>query len=192
MTDIIDELADIEPGSRLDVLRQQRQEAKTQAQATYDALFSPVSDAAFSLPERWAVAAFVAGISGVAEDHYQGGLAAAAGELAGPVARAVQAGLAEGPYGSFPGELAKESVEGPELALGESLAAELGDRLTAALEHAHLLLLHPRDASRQRLEALVEAGWDADGIVTLSQLVSFLSFQLRVVAGLRVLGEESK
>ena len=34
---------------------------------------------------------------------------------------------------------------------------------------------------------MVDAGWSADGIVTLSQLVSFLAFQQRVVTGLRAL-----
>ena len=34
---------------------------------------------------------------------------------------------------------------------------------------------------------LTEAGWTTDAIVTLSQLVSFLAFQIRVIAGLRVL-----
>jgi uncharacterized protein YciW len=32
----------------------------------------------------------------------------------------------------------------------------------------------------------VDAGWSADDIVSLSQLVAFLSFQLRVAWGLRV------
>ncbi len=35
------------------------------------------------------------------------------------------------------------------------------------------------------LERLIAAGWTAPGIVTLSQLVSFLTFQIRVIAGLR-------
>ncbi len=35
----------------------------------------------------------------------------------------------------------------------------------------------------------MEAGWSTDDIVTLSQLVAFLSFQLRTAWGLRVLGE---
>ena len=36
-------------------------------------------------------------------------------------------------------------------------------------------------------QALLDAGWSVADIVTLSQLVSFLAFQLRVVAGLQVL-----
>ncbi|MFW8745418.1 CMD domain protein, partial [Mesorhizobium japonicum] len=56
--------------------------------------------------------------------------------------------------------------------------------------HAHLLTYHPRDAHDAALRALLDAGWSTTGIVTLSQLVSFLHFQLRVVAGLTVLKEE--
>jgi uncharacterized protein YciW len=34
----------------------------------------------------------------------------------------------------------------------------------------------------------LDAGWPTTSIVTLSQLVAFLSFQVRSVAGLRTLG----
>ena len=64
----------------------------------------------------------------------------------------------------------------------------LGARLAAALEHAHLLVFRPRDAASADMKALLAAGWSETGIVTLSQLVAFLSFQVRVVTGLRVLG----
>ena len=60
-------------------------------------------------------------------------------------------------------------------------------RLAAALEHAHLLVFRPRDADPAALQALIGAGWSTDSIVTLSQLVAFLSFQIRAVAGLRAL-----
>ena len=59
--------------------------------------------------------------------------------------------------------------------------------LDVGLAHAELLVLHPRDAAPSHLRALEAAGWDADGIVTLSQLVSFLTFQLRAAHALRVL-----
>lgn len=39
----------------------------------------------------------------------------------------------------------------------------------------------------EHLQALLDAGWSTTEIVTLSQLVAFLSFQIRVVVGLRVL-----
>jgi len=63
----------------------------------------------------------------------------------------------------------------------------LGPRLAAAFEHVHLLVFHPRDATPGALRALLDAGWSTTDIVTLSQIVAFLSFQIRVVGGLRVL-----
>jgi CMD domain protein len=190
--DIIDTLSGITAGSRLDELRSHRLEAREQAQATYDALFSPVDDSAMSQVERRAVAAFVAALFDVpsAEQHYARLLTATDPALAGAVAEAVELGRGAGPYGSFHGELAPESTPGPELVLLPHLADALGERLTAALQHTHMLVLHPRDSARERLEPLVAAGWTADGIVTLSQLVSFLAFQVRVVAGLTVLVAE--
>ena len=64
----------------------------------------------------------------------------------------------------------------------------LGARLAAALEHAHLLVFRPRDAAPAAMQALLDAGWSTTAIVTLSQLVAFLSFQVRSVVGLRTLG----
>ena len=67
------------------------------------------------------------------------------------------------------------------------LKAPLGPRLAAAFEHTHMLVFHPRDAAAPSLQALLDAGWSTDAVVTLSQLVAFLAFQIRVVSGLRVL-----
>ena len=49
------------------------------------------------------------------------------------------------------------------------------------------LVFHPRDAAPALLQELLDAGWTTADIVTLSQIAAFLSFQIRVVAGLRVL-----
>ena len=56
-----------------------------------------------------------------------------------------------------------------------------------AFDHMHLLVFHPRDAAPAALQALLDAGWSTTDIVTLSQIAAFLSFQIRVVAGLRAL-----
>ena len=63
----------------------------------------------------------------------------------------------------------------------------LGPRLAAAFDHLHMLVFHPRDAAPEALQELLDAGWSTIGIVTLSQIAAFLSFQIRVVAGLHVL-----
>jgi CMD domain protein len=94
----------------------------------------------------------------------------------------------EGPYGRYPqGPLTVEDREGSVYQVSTDNRERLGSRLAAALEHAHLLVFHPRDASPAALQRLLDAGWSTTDIVTLSQLVAFLSFQIRVVAGLRVL-----
>ena len=64
-----------------------------------------------------------------------------------------------------------------------------GHLFAAALEHAHLLTYRPRESSPDALQALLDAGWTTDGIVTISQLIAFTHFQLRVIAGLTVLKE---
>jgi CMD domain protein len=190
--DVIDTLSGVVPGSRLDELRSYRPAAREQAQATYDALFTPVTDSEMSVVERLAVAAFTTALFDVpsAEQHYARLLTTVDPGVASAVAEAVELGRGAGPYGSFHGELSTESTPGPELVLLPHLTDALGVRLTAALQHTHMLALHPRDSSRERLGPLVAAGWSADGIVTLSQLVSFLAFQVRVVAGLTVLVAE--
>ena len=71
--------------------------------------------------------------------------------------------------------------------LDRGALSALGARLSAALEHAHFLVFHPRDACPQALEALRSAGWSTTDVVTLSQIVAFLTFQIRVAAGLRAL-----
>lgn len=83
--------------------------------------------------------------------------------------------------------MSKENTEGPILTIGEADRTVLGERLSAALEHAHLLTFRPRDANPASLQRLLTAGWSTTGVVTLSQLVSFLAFQIRIVSGLRVL-----
>jgi CMD domain protein len=95
---------------------------------------------------------------------------------------------AQGPYGRYPaGPLSREDVAGPAYRAGAETRRVLGRRLAAAFEHVHLLVFHPRDSSPGALQALLDAGWSTTGIVTLSQIVAFLSFQIRVVAGLRSL-----
>ncbi|SEL78146.1 CMD domain protein [Nonomuraea pusilla] len=191
ITDVIDHLAGITPGSPLDRLRDRRPDAREHAQRAFDALFSPDEEGEVTLVERDAVAAFVAGLH---QDHaaagfYTGRLADLAPGLVPAVSAEVAAGRVKGPYGVYPdGPLAAESEVGPRYRVHDPEA--LGERLTAAFEHAHLLVFRPREASGDDLDALAEHGWGPTGVVTLSQLVAFLSFQTRVVAGLRLLGQK--
>ncbi|TRW46292.1 CMD domain protein [Georgenia yuyongxinii] len=184
-TDVIDHLLGTEPGSPLDHIRAARPDARENAQRSYEALFAPVDATEISLPERLAVAAFVTGLHRVAPvaQHYAATLRDLDPAVAEVIDGEVVRGLGAGPYGTYrePG-LAGESRPGPIYTAGNRAA--LGERLAGALEHAHLLVFRPREAGPEALDRLLAAGWSATGIVTLSQLIAFLSFQVRVVHGL--------
>jgi CMD domain protein len=191
-TDVIDTLVGIEPGSALDAIRRRRKQARDQAQASYRALFAPDTLGDVTAAERFAVAAFVAGLHGETEtaSFYTGRLveSGASAELCAATDAAIEAAQGQGPYGSFPaGPLSREDAPGPTYRVAADLSRVLGSRLAAAFDHMHMLVFHPRDAVPAALQSLLNAGWSTTGIVTLSQIASFLAFQIRVVAGLRVL-----
>ncbi len=190
--DIIDTLVGIKPGSALDAIRAKRLQARENAQKSYLSLFEPIDAGDVSLLERAAVAAFVTGLHGESPvaTFYREKLAASAGgaALLGAVDAEIARGKTSGPYGSFPaGPLSVENTAGLIYRVSAANKSALGARLVAALEHAHLLVFRPRDAASADMKALSAAGWSNTGIVTFSQLVAFLSFQVRVVSGLRTL-----
>ncbi|MGY8634253.1 CMD domain protein [Bradyrhizobium sp. 14AA] len=190
--DIIDTLAGIEPGSALDAIRARRLQARENAQKSYLSLFEPIDTGDVSLLERAAVAAFVTGLHGESPvaTFYREKLAASAGgaALLESIDAEIARGKTSGPYGSFPsGPLSVENTAGLIYRVSAAGKSALGARLVAALEHAHLLVFRPRDAASADMKALLAAGWSNTGIVTFSQLVAFLAFQVRVVSGLRTL-----
>lgn len=192
MTDIIDTLAGTATGSPLEALRLRRPVTRDNAEKTYRALFQPVNVDDVSLAERFAVASFVAVLHAdtASTEHYGALLTGQPdGErLLAAVLAAAEAGVTKGPYGAYPdGPLSVENKPGLQYAVASAQRDAIGARLAAALDHAHLLVFRPREASPEALAALAAAGWSTTGIVTLSQLVAFLSFQIRVVAGLKVL-----
>ena len=195
-TDIIDTLAGIAPGSALDTIRAKRVQARDNAQKSYLSLFEPVDTSDVSLLERAAVAFFVIGLHrepNVAA-FYKAKLAATAdgARLIEAIEVEIARGETSGPYGAYPtGPLSVENKAGLIYRVSAERKPELGARLVAAFEHAHLLVFRPRDAAAADMKALLAAGWSDTGIVTFSQLVAFLSFQVRVVSGLRTLAATS-
>jgi len=172
MADIINNLAAATP--EIEELRNARPDALHNAQASFSALLEPEDPGNFSYAERYAVAAFTATLFGEekAADFYSDLLADEADEELIAAVRAASArGALTGPY--HDGEFA------------------LGARLAAAFSWAHLVAFHPKDASPQALGNLDAAGWSATEIVSLSQLVAFLAFQVRVVHGLRVMAGQN-
>ncbi|SDT07535.1 CMD domain protein, Avi_7170 family/alkylhydroperoxidase domain protein, Avi_7169 family [Brevibacterium siliguriense] len=196
MADIINLLAGIAANDPLDELRGHRAQAKENAQLSFEALLEPADPKGVSFRDRYAIAAFTAGLLGStrAEEFYRDLLRDEDESVSWAVAELLDEATAPagtaGPYGIFESTaLAEENVPGPWLAPAEATAARLGEKLVAGLEFAHLLVLHPRDSRPGHLALLIEAGWDEDGIVTLAQLVSFLNFQIRISTGLAALTE---
>ena len=188
--DAIDQLAGVGPGSFLDGLRRQKPVTRDNAQASFDALFAPDEGSEMSLAERAAVALFVAGLHQDSDGmvFYRERLPAS--RITAAQSEALEAEIVRaagsGPYGRYPaGMLSVEDAPGP--LYTPQTGGVLGPRLPEALGLALRLLFHPRDAAADDLRVLEAAGWSATGIVTLSQLVAFLSFQLRAAAGLRAL-----
>jgi len=65
-----------------------------------------------------------------------------------------------------------------------------GDPLHDAMaRHTDLLTLSPREATRQDIVSLKAAGTSEADIVRLSELAAFVNYQLRVLAGLKLLKE---
>ena len=190
--DVIDHLAGIAPADYLGTIRQVRATAREQAQLSFVNLFdaAAASESHFTQQDRLLVAVYVTKL------HQQDDIAGFYSSLLAPTAanhlaavhNAAASSLTEGPYGNYPaGPLSTENVSGIRYTPDAATVDVLGAPLSAALAHAHLLVFHPRDASPDALQQLLEAGWQTREIVTLSQLISFLAFQIRVVIGLRVL-----
>lgn len=170
--DIIDLLA--ETPADLAELRRRRPEAVENAQRSFAALFEPTNPLlieALPVSTRYAVAAFVAGISGAqrAAEFYADLLADEDESLVSVVDKAVAKGTSTGPYAG-----------GDFVTFGD-------DALAAAFDFAHLLTFHPKDASPAAIGHLQTAGYSEDAIVSLGQLISFVAFQLRVAHGVQVL-----
>jgi len=188
-TDVIDQLVGIAPGDALDSLRNQRPNARENAQASFDALLHSNDLENVSQLERTAIAYWTLALSQSSATRFYRDLLVAEDEATLVALEAALPGATtSGPYGDYPdGPLSVENVEGLDWQPSAALADAVGARLAAALAHTHLLVYRPRDSSAEAIQALLDAGWSTTGIVTLSQLVAFLSFQLRVVAGLTVL-----
>ncbi len=156
--DMLNTLLGIADGSPLAQLRVQRPEASGHMQGSYDALFSDTSATAVSRTERLATALRVAAL------HAEPAFVAHFSKL-----------------------LRAEDALVADVMAGQA-AAGLPMRLQAMLTHADLLVIRPAAARPAALAALQQAGLTAPEIVTISQLIAFTSFYIRVFVGLALLG----
>ena len=160
--DIIDRMAGLDPGSPLHTLRHLRDKVAVATQGSYDAMFDAAVEG-LSVTERLLVALHACSLS-------------QAGELAAHYRHRLTT------VNASPELLARvESV-------GESsVAAGADPRLRAMLDFTHTLITNPMEGDKPSLMKLVKAGLTTPAIVALAQLIAFLSYQLRVVAGLKAM-----
>ncbi|WP_191089866.1 CMD domain protein [Nesterenkonia ebinurensis] len=194
MKDVIDMLIGMTGNVGEGGPRSSRPQAKHNAQRSFEVLLEADPEDTFPTAHRYAVALYTAalqGCSSTASDFYAELLAEETeDDTTEKILELARASQTPGPYGTFKEpDLIQDSDPGPTVHYCISGVQGIPPKLAAALEFSHLLSLHPRDASPQALLRLEEAGWNADEIVTLSQLVSFLSFQIRVVEGLSAVHE---
>ncbi|MBO4120699.1 peroxidase-related enzyme [Cupriavidus gilardii] len=162
--DLIDRLAGLAAGSATHALRHQRDKVAIATEGSYRALFDPALPG-LTLTERLAVALYASRLTPSAElaAHYLDRL-----QQAGADAATVAA------------------IDGARL---DGVADA---RLRAMLAFTQKLIEKPVEGDRAALLSLPAAGLATPEVVTLAQLIAFLAYQARLVAGLRALSGASQ
>ncbi|WP_251879699.1 CMD domain protein [Achromobacter sp. Marseille-Q4954] len=157
--DLVDRLIGLAPGAKTYEVRHFREKVAAATQGSYDALFDPALPG-LSLAERLLVALYATRItpSPLLAAHYRARLTDA---------------------GATPADIAVAESGKP------SDAAT--PRLAAILEFTRKLIEKPVEGDEAALKTLPAAGVSTPAVVTLSQLVAFLSYQVRLVAGLEAM-----
>lgn len=160
--DMMNQLAGLAPTSALAAVRALRPDVVRHSQGSYDTLIAPPVATGLTLVERALVALRVAVLTDSQPliTHYQQRL----GELG--VSASMLATVTE---------------------RAGTTAHDL--RTAAIIRHVDLLTRAPGQATPAALQQLQAAGLSGPEIVTLSQLIAFLSFQVRVLPVLSLLGE---
>ncbi|MDF3889362.1 CMD domain protein [Cupriavidus basilensis] len=157
--DLVDRVAGLAAGSATHALRHQRDKVAVSTQGSYDALFDPALPG-LALTERLLVALYAARLTPAPElaAHYRERL----GEAGADAALVAIAGQGD--------------------------PASLADpRLRAMLAFTRTLIENPVAGDEAALKTLPAAGLATPDVVTLAQLIAFLSYQVRLVAGLKAL-----
>ena len=157
MSTLIESLAGVPPGSRLGQALTPRAEILRLSEAAHDAVLLPREPGGLSHAVRAALAARIC--RHVGDDA---------------LTRHYDAYLAHS------GDLDVGPLAYPDGRSGDP-------RQDAMARHADLLTLAPRTATRGDIAALTAAGLAEADIVRLAELAAFVNYQLRVVAGLRLL-----
>ena len=159
-SDVVSQILGIDESSPIVALRNDRPQQITELQEYYDSLFQPepASEEAFSLANRALVAIRVAAHTNSAQVvAWYEGIAREAGASDADIAAA------------------------KDIATPNTADSVLG----AAIRRADLITTHLVDAEQSDIQALKDAGLTPAGILSLSQVIAFVAYQLRFIAGLR-------
>jgi uncharacterized peroxidase-related enzyme len=158
-TDVVDQVAGLAAGSAIHTLRHGRDKVAASTQGSYNGLFDPALPGP-TLTERLLVALYAARLAGAAElvAHYRARL------------QTIEANAA----------LVTLAEQGNPDTLADA-------RLRAILVFTRKLSERPVEGDQAALQTLPAAGLATPDVVTLAQLVSFLSYQVRLVAGLKAM-----
>jgi len=155
--DVIDAAVPLAPSQATRMLRLQREKVVAATQGSYDAMFSPTVEG-LSVAERLLVALHACSVSKAAT------LAA-----------------------HYRERLLAEGAERELIAAVGSGAPVADARLGTVLAFTASLIERPIEGDKASVDALADAGLSTPAIVALGQLIAFLSYQIRVVAGLQAL-----
>jgi CMD domain protein len=151
------------PDSKLAAIVAGRADILALTQATQEAVLQPRVAGGLSYAERAALACRVARLNG------EEGLAAHYKTV-----------LQQTSHASASARLAEPAFTGAD-----------DQRLTALLRHVDLVTQAPKQATPENITALKVAGIAEADIVRLAELIAFINYQCRVVAGLRLLGDSA-
>lgn len=162
-TDLVDSLVPLAANSPVWAVRQQRDKVVAATQGSYNAIFDTALSGP-SLAERLLAALHIVRLAGstALQAHYANALRAL------PALTATQ----------------QAALDGAAL---ESLAADV--RLQAILRFTQTLAERPVEGDKEALLKVPAAGLATPEVVALAQLIAFVAYQLRVVAGLQAIAE---
>lgn len=162
-TDVVDACAGLAASDAVYALRRQRPKIVAATQGSYTAMWAP-EVVGISEPERLLIALHASVLSGVPSlaQHYLARLQA----LNTP---------------------AHDIAAAQSLAPAAQALQPQQARLAALLAFTGKLINKPIEGDQQAVQSLVEAGLTPAAIVAVGQLIAFLSYQIRLVAGLAAL-----
>ena len=157
--DVIDQIVPLSAGQSTYAVRHERAKVVASTQGSYEAMFSSAV-AGISVTERLLVALHACRLSNADSlaTHYRA-------------------------------QLVSSHADRSLIDVVDSMASQTNfdARLKTILHFTSTLILRPLEGDKQAIDALVAAGLSTPAIVALGQLIAFLSYQIRMTAGLQAM-----